>query len=239
MKIEKEFRNIEAELRRVADPKKAKLLQRFFKTGKGEYGEGDVFLGITVPKSREIAIRHTGTNLNDIKRLLQSEIHEERLVALLILVDKYKKCGIENEKKRLTQFYLSNATRVNNWDLVDLTAHRILGEYLRDKNRQILYVLSRSDNVWKRRISIIATFAFINKGDFKDSLRLAKILLGDKHDLIRKAVGWVLREIGKKDAKVLREFLRKNRKEMSRVTLRYAIEKFPKAERDKYMKSED
>jgi 3-methyladenine DNA glycosylase AlkD len=218
----------------LADKEKAKILQRFFKTGKGEYGEGDIFLGITVPIQREVAKKFLGLRLDDLQKLLDSKIHEERMIALFILVDKYKKADA-SWKKNIFNFYTKNYSRINNWDLVDLSAPNIVGDFLLDRNRKILYAFAKSDNLWKKRIAIISTFAFIRNNEFKDSIKLAEILLNDKHDLIHKAVGWMLREIGKRDKKELIKFLNKNSVKMPRTMLRYSIEKFPEKERKKYL----
>ena len=222
------------ELKKEENPVQAKLLQRFFKTGKGEYGEGDIFLGIKVPVQRSIAKKHIGLSLPKLQELLESKIHEERLVSLLILVEKFKK-STELDKANIFNFYIKNSKRVNNWDLVDLSSHCIVGEFLIDKDKKILYNLAESSNLWEKRISIISTFAFIRKNKFDDALRLAQILLKDKHDLIHKVVGWMLREIGKKDQETLEKFLEKNYKEMPRTMLRYAIEKFPEDKRKAYL----
>lgn len=224
-----------------ANPEKARILQRFFKTGKGEYGEGDVFLGITVPKSREIAIKFKDLSLQDVEFLLQSSFHEERLIALLLLVHNYnlaKKEKNEKKKEEIYSFYLNNRKYINNWDLVDLSAHQIIGHYLEDKNRLVLYRLAKSDNIWERRIAVIATFYFIKNNQFNDSLKISLLLLKDNHDLIQKAVGWMLREVGKKDSDVLENFLKKNYKNMPRTMLRYAIERFPEDKRKKYLRGE-
>ena len=222
------------ELQEFANPERANLSQRFFKTGKREYGEGDVFLGIVVPKTRSITKKYLDLDVKDVGDLLNSDIHEYRLAGLLILVGKYQK----GEKEKIFNFYLNNSSRINNWDLVDLTAPRIVGNYLLDKNRDVLYNLSKSDNLWERRIAIISTFAFIRENDFKDSLKIAEILLDDKYDLIHKAVGWMLREVGKKNINELRKFLKKNYKQMPRTMLRYSIEKFPEEERLKWLRGE-
>ncbi|MFI5293873.1 MAG: DNA alkylation repair protein [Thermodesulfovibrionales bacterium] len=184
----------------LADPEKAKILARFFKTGKGQYGEGDVFLGIVVPKQRTVAKKYSGLPLRDIGRLLTSKIHEHRLVALIILANAYKNADTEG-RERIVDFYLKQARNINNWDLVDLSAPNILGEYLLDKDRTVLYRLAGSKNLWERRIAIMSTFAFIRKNDFKDTLRICELLLNDSHDLIHKAAGWMLREVGKRDLK--------------------------------------
>ena len=183
-------------LNELANPVKAKFFPRFFKTGPGEYGEGDEFIGVTVPNMRLVAKRYQGATLKDLQELLNSKIHEHRLTALIILVGKYKKAD-DKEKKAIVDFYLRNTLNINNWDLVDLSACYILGEYYLDKDKAILYKLSRSKNLWEKRISIISTAWFIKNNQFKDSLRIAEILLKDKHDLIHKAVGWMLREVGK------------------------------------------
>jgi len=172
--------------------------------------------------------------LLDIQKLLDSKIHEHRLVGLLILVDKYEK----SNNKEIVDFYLANTKNINNWDLVDLTAHKILGHYLLDKDRTLLYNLARSNDLWEKRISIISTFYFIKNNDFKDALKISEILLNDKHDLIHKAVGWMLREIGKRDQKAEEKFLKKYYKKMPRTMLRYAIEKFDEKKRKAYLRSE-
>ncbi len=220
------------EIEKLSNPVKAKLLQRFFKTGKGEYGEGDIFLGITVPEQRKIAKKYKDLKLNDIQDLLNSNFHEHRLVALIILVEKYEK---GDNKKQIVDFYLKNTHNINNWDLVDLTSHKILGKYLLDKDRSILFKLAKSKNLWEKRISIISTFAFIRNKDFSYSLKIAELLLKDKHDLIHKAVGWMLREIGKKDQDAEEAFLKKYYKLMPRTMLRYAIEKFKPEKRKRYL----
>lgn len=225
--------DLRKDLKKIGNKDKAKLLQRFFKTGKGEYGEGDIFLGITVPQSREAAIKYKDLLFEDIKNLLKSKIHEERLIALLILVHNFQKNPLE--QKTIYDFYLNNTKYVNNWDLVDLSSHKIIGKYLLDKPKDILFKLARSKNLWERRIAIISTFYFIKNNKFSDSLKIAELLIFDKHDLIQKAVGWMLREVGKKDKSLEIKFLRKYHKQMGRTALRYAIEKFPGKERRKYL----
>jgi len=220
------------DMNKLKNPKKAKLLSGFFKTGKGEYGEGDVFLGIMVPQQREVSKKHRYLSLNDLQVLLNSKIHEYRLTALFILIYQYQKAG---NKKAIVNFYLKNTKNINNWDLVDLSAPRILGDYLISKDRKILYKLAKG-HLWDKRIAILATFAFIAKKDFNDSLRIAEILLKDKHDLIHKAVGWMLREIGKRDRITEEKFLKKHCKNMPRTMLRYAIEKFDEKKRGFYLK---
>jgi 3-methyladenine DNA glycosylase AlkD len=227
------LKELKKEIRKKANKKKAELLQGFFKTGKGEYGEGDVFLGIMVPESRELAIKYKSLLLEDIEKLIKSKIHEERLIALLLLVHNYQK----NPERRdeIYNFYLKNTKYVNNWDLVDLTCHKILGPQIFNGDRSILYKLASSDNLWERRISMISTFEFIRHNQFDDSLKLAEILLKDKHDLMHKAVGWALREIGKKNISILEKFLKQHYKSMPRTMLRYAIERLPEKKRKDYL----
>ena len=227
--------SLKKDIKKTANKKRAKVLQRFFKTGKGEYGEGDLFLGITVPQTRKIAKKYIDLDILSIESLLNSKIHEERLLALLILVENYKKSNDER-KYQILDFYLKNTMKINNWDLVDLTADKILGDYLIDKPKDILYSLANSQNLWEKRIAIISTLHFIKNNQFEDSLNISKILLKDTHDLINKAVGWMLREIGKRDLKILEKFLKQNYQEMPRTTLRYAIEKFPEEKRKLYLK---
>ncbi len=222
------------EICEAANPAKAKVLRGFFKTGKGEYGEGDIFLGIVVPEQRKIAKKYYELTLEDLQKLINSKIHEERLISLFILVDKYKKAS-ESEKEKIYEFYLANAKQINNWDLVDLSAPNISGAHLIDKNRKKLHGLAKSENLWEKRIAVLSCFAFIKNKDFDDALKIAEILLRDEHDLIHKAVGWMLREIGKRDKKTEEVFLRKNYKIMPRTMLRYAIEKFPEGERKAYL----
>ncbi len=220
---------------RLKNPAKAKHLSRFFKTGKGEYGEGDVFLGIVVPLQRQLSRKYQDLNLKDLQTLLFSKVHEYRLTALIILVLKFNKAD-EKEQKEIVDFYLKNTKKINNWDLVDLSCHHILGKYFFNKDRKIFYKLARSENLWEKRISVISTFDFIRNNQFEDSLKIAEILLHDKHDLIHKAVGWMLREVGKRDLKTEEEFLKKHYKKMPRMMLRYAIEKFPEEKRQWYLK---
>lgn len=226
--------DIQKEMRRKADKEKAVLVSRFFKTGKGEYGEGDVFLGLTVPQSREIAKSHHALPLTEAEVLLRSKIHEERFVALLILIRRYERGG-DAERKRIYALYMKNKRRVNNWDLVDVSAKRIPGAYLFDKDRTILYTLAQSRGLWDRRIAIMSTFYFIEKRDYADALALAEILLHDAHDLIHKAVGWMLREVGNRDKQAEETFLKERYRRMPRTMLRYAIEKFPETQRKAYL----
>ena len=231
MTLEKLKKDIQA----YASPEKAKVLQRFFKTGPGQYGEGDVFLGLKVPEVRSIAKKYSQLSFNDLQELLDSEIHEHRLVALLILIIKYNKT---EDKKEIIDFYLKNTQAVNNWDLVDLSADKLLGAYLFEKDKSLLYKLAKSDDLWEKRIAIISTFYFIKNNDFEDSLKISEILLNDKHDLIHKAVGWMLREVGKKDQEIEEKFLKKYYKTMPRTMLRYAIERFEEKKRKAYLRSE-
>ncbi len=239
------------EIKQKANSDKAKILARFFKTGKGEYGEGDLFLGITVPVSRMIAKKYTDLPLKEIQKLLQNKYHEVRLIALLILVQKYRQIDIGvsakqglAKKKEIVDFYLKNTKYINNWDLVDLSAHYIVGDYLysrtilkKTSQGNILIKLAKSKNLWEKRISIISTFAFIYKGESKLTLEIVKILMKDQHDLIHKACGWMLREVGKRvDEKDLTSFLDRYKSQMPRTMLRYAIEKFEENKRIQYLK---
>ncbi len=230
------------ELLKLKNKDKSKILTRFFKTGKGEYGEGDVFLGITVPVSRSIAKKYAHIDFKEIQELLNNKYHEVRLVALLILVQKYKTCIKQNLPHRqdlcgkIVEFYLKNTKNINNWDLVDLSAHYILGDYLFYKDKNILIKLAKSKNLWERRIAIISTFAFIYKGEANWTFKIIDILIKDKHDLIHKACGWMLREIGKRvDEKQLISYLDQNSDKMPRTMLRYAIERLPETKRLYYL----
>ncbi|KYK25930.1 DNA alkylation repair protein [Euryarchaeota archaeon SM23-78] len=227
---------VKKDLQSLANPKQAKLLQGFFKTGPGQYGEEDIFLGIKVPVQRSVAKKHKDLSLKDIQELLNSKIHEHRLVALFILMDKYKKSDNKG-KKQIFDTYLKNTKNINNWDLIDLSAPNIVGNYLLDKKREILYKLAHSKSLWEKRISILATFEFIANKETKDTLAIAEILLHDKHDLIHKAVGWMLRELGKRVSQTEEEkFLKKYYKVMPRTMLRYAIERFSDEKKKFYMK---
>jgi 3-methyladenine DNA glycosylase AlkD len=225
---------LEKDLAGRVKPGKKELLQRFFKTGKGEYGEGDVFLGVMVPDSRKVAKKYKDLPISQVGKLLQSRIHEHRLVALLILVQKYQS-GSGSERKEVFDFYLSSTKWINNWDLVDLTAHKIVGEHLLGRDHGLLYRLARSRDLWERRIAIVATAAFIKEGIFDTTLKISEMLLGDEQDLIHKAAGWMLREVGKKDQAVEERFLKKHCKVMPRTMLRYAIERFDEKKRKFYM----
>lgn len=221
------------DLKKLSNKKKALVMQRFFKTGEGEYGFGDVFLGLTVPQSRSLAIKYKDLSFEQITQLLRSEIHEERLISLLILVHQFQ--HEEMLQRRVYEFYVKNTKLINNWDLVDLSSDKIVGEYLIDKPRIILYKLVKSNNLWERRIAMIATYAFIKKGEFEDTLKIAEELIADKNDLIQKAVGWMLREVGNRDISTEEKFLKIHYKNMGRVALRYAIEKFPEKIRKNYL----
>ena len=231
------IQKIKKRLKQLANKEKAEILQRFFKTGPGEYGEGDVFIGVKVPDLRKVAKDFHDIAIKDVIILLESAIHEERLLALLILVSKYVK-GNETAKKEIYELYLNKTKYINNWDLVDVTAQHIVGAYLMDKNKAPLYRLTKSEDLWERRISVMATFCFIKRERYEDTLKIAKILLNDKEDLIHKAVGWMLREIGKRDMVIEEAFLKQHYKEMPRTMLRYAIEKFPESKRQQYLKGE-
>ena len=230
MSIEK----IRAVLRHRQDKKKAKVLRTFFKTGRGEYAEGDIFLGVTVPVLRKLARQFKDIELNSVVKLLRSSIHEERLLALLILILKYR-ASSPSDKREIYRIYLKNTRYINNWDLVDVTAKHIVGDYLHDKDRGVLYKLAKSPLLWDRRISIISTFYFIENHQFEDTMKIAKLLLPDRHDLIHKAVGWMLREVGKRNLEAEEIFLKAHHKYMPRTMLRYAIEKFPEPKRRKYL----
>ncbi len=221
----------------LSNPAQAKIYQRFFKTGKGEYGEGDVFRGIRVPELRSMAKQFKDIPVEEAVELLHSDYHEDRMLALFILIISYRK-GDEERKEQIYQIYLSNTARINNWDLVDCSAEHIVGEHLWERDRSILEKLAKSEDLWERRIAVIATFNFIKKNDYDDTLKLAELLLNDKHDLIHKAVGWMLREIGNRDLATEEIFLRKHYRQMPRTMLRYAIEKFEEEKRQKYLKGE-
>ncbi len=216
------------------DPERAAFLQGFFKTGKGEYGEGDLFRGIRVPELRRIAARYKALPLDETLLLLQSPMHEDRFVALAILVHAFQR-GSEHRKREIYAAYLGHTRWINNWDLVDASAHKIVGPYLLDKDRSVLTELAASDNLWERRIAIMATLHFIKAGDFAVTLSLAQTLLQDAEPLIHKAVGWMLRELGKRDRALEERFLREHYRDMPRTMLRYAIERFEKTRRKAYL----
>jgi len=230
---------LRAALQRHASPAKAKTLAAFFKTGPGQYAQGDQFLGITVPVQRVLARPFSALPLKDIAALLQSPIHEERLIALIILVGKFERAQ-GGARERIAHFYLKNLKRVNNWDLVDLTAHQILGAYVYEQGRQginVLTRLARSKNLWERRAAMVSTFYFIRRKSAREAFVVARVLFNDEHDLIHKAVGWMLRETGKRVSRgVLEKFLRRHYKNMPRTALRYAIEHFSRTRRQAYLR---
>jgi 3-methyladenine DNA glycosylase AlkD len=228
---------VQKALRKLGDKEKAKVLQRFFKTGPGEYGEGDVFLGVTVPQLRKLAKEYRHMTITELTQLLASSVHEERLLALLMLVYAYGKGG-DAKKKEIYTTYLKHTTFINNWDLVDSSAEHIVGAYLAKRSKKPLYRLAESKSLWERRIAIIATIHFIKQDEFSETLALANMLLTDKEDLIHKAVGWMLREVGKRDLETEEDFLREHYHTMPRTMLRYAIEKFPESKRKRYLKGE-
>jgi 3-methyladenine DNA glycosylase AlkD len=226
---------IQQTLRRFATKEKAAVLRRFFKTGPGQYGEGDRFLGVMVPNIRRVVQEFRDAPLSEVTKLMRSPWHEERLCALLVLVSQFER-GDDVVRKKIYRLYLKNTRYINNWDLVDLSAPKIVGPYLDGGSRALLYRFVRSRNLWERRIAILAAFPYIRKGDFTDALSISEKLLADDHDLMHKAVGWMLREVGKKDVAVLEGFLKKHHRRMPRTALRYAIERFPEAKRKKYLK---
>lgn len=227
--------NIKKELMVFSTPERARASQCYFKTGPGEYGEGDVFVGATMPQQREIVKRYLDSGLEDIQQLLDSNIHEERMIGLLILAYQFPEAD-DDGKYRIYSFYLKNTININNWDLVDVSAPKIVGAYLLEQDRTILIRLAKSELLWDRRISILATVAFIDQGEYEWTFKIAETLLRDDHDLIHKAVGWMLREVGKKCAEgVLRAFLDEHIKQMPRTMLRYAIEKLPESTRKNYL----
>jgi 3-methyladenine DNA glycosylase AlkD len=228
-------KNIVAELEALAHPDKAKIYARFFKTGKGEYGEGDEFLGLTVPEQRALAKKYLQLSFSDIEKLLYNKYHEHRLTGLIILVYKYEKASPE-QREKIIDFYIKHKHRGNNWDLIDCVADKLLGKHLIDRDKSLLYELAKSESLWDRRIAIITTFEFIRQKKFDDTLRIAEILLHDKHDLIQKAVGWMLREVGKRDEKTLLKFLDAYAHEMPRTMLRYAVERLDEKLKKKYMR---
>jgi 3-methyladenine DNA glycosylase AlkD len=225
--------SIATELQTAANEEKAVFLRKYFKTGPGEYGEGDVFIGLTVPQMRATAKKYWQLPFGDVEDLLRSPIHEYRVTALMILVEKYEKDA--ELRKKTVDFYLAHTQYINNWDLVDGSAPYILGEYLQDKSRKLLYTFAESKNLWERRIAIVATQAFIRKDQYADTFALAEKLMRDKHDLIHKATGWMLREVGKRNRTALEAFLTKHGAHMPRTALRYAIERFTPAKRKQYL----
>jgi len=224
------------EMRRLANKGIAKNSLRFFKTEKGQYGFGDIFLGIRAPKIRLIAKKHIDISITDMKTLIQSKYHEERFLGLIILVNKYAKTKDKKTKDQLYQIYVSSFKYINNWDLVDVTCPHVTGKHLIDKDRSILYKWAKSDDLWTKRIAMVSTFSFIRQNDLEGTFKIAEILFQDEHDLIHKAVGWMLREAGKRDIKKEETFLKKYYKIMPRTMLRYSIEKFQEDKRQEYLK---
>jgi 3-methyladenine DNA glycosylase AlkD len=225
---------IQQQLRKFGSPEATAQAARFFKMGPGQYGEGDIFLGLSAETMHRLSKEHDGLSLRELRLLLRSPVHEDRSLALLILVRQAVK-GDSGVKEKIYKLYLAHTRYVNNWDLVDASAREIVGGHLADKSREALVRLARSRNMWERRISIVATHYFIRQGDFAETLRIAELLLGDKEDLIHKAVGWMLREVGKRDQPTLEGFLRRHGKVMPRTALRYSIERFPKDLRLAYL----
>jgi len=226
---------IQKQLRALASPEVARIQQGFFKTGKGQYGEGDVFLGIKVPVLRALAKQQRDAGLDTVTRLLASKYHEERVFALLLLMQIYQRAD-DAGKQAAFDLYLGSTAHINNWDLVDISAPHIVGRHLEDRPRKVLHRMAKSASLWERRIAIISTLNFIRRNDFADTLRIAEMLLDDGHDLMHKAVGWMLREVGKRDQKILETFLQHHYQRLPRTALRYAIERFAPPLRQKYLK---
>jgi len=232
--VAKRLIELRKKIKSLGSPEVSKTMKWFFKTGKGDYGEGDVFAGLKVPTQRKLASEFRDLSFVDLKVLLNSPVHEERLISLFILIDKFAK-STEKEQQVIFKFYLKNRRGVNNWDLVDLSAPKIIGKYLLEKDKSLLFKFAVSKNLWDRRIAILSTYEFIRNENYETTLKIAVILLEDKHDLIHKAVGWMLREIGKRNLMVEENFLKIHYKKMPRTMLRYAIEKFPETKRKKYL----
>ena len=226
---------IKEEFKKLSDQERAAHLQKYFKTGKGEYGEGDVFLGLRVPTIRNIAKKFNTLSMDEAEEFLQSPYHEERLFAIFVLIDLFEKAK-EEDRKKIYILYLKNTKFINNWDLVDTSAGPIVGAYLFNGDKEPIYILAKSENLWERRIAIMATFYFITQNEFNDTLKIAEMFLKDQEDLIHKAVGWMLREIGKRNLELEESFLKKHYQNMPRTMLRYAIEKFPEEKRKSYLK---
>jgi 3-methyladenine DNA glycosylase AlkD len=228
---------VKAALKRHANPAKVSAHERFFRTGKGEYGEGDRFIAVSVPNQRTIAKQFKDLSLGEIAKLLDDKIHECRLTALLILCEQFPRADTDGRQK-IADLYIEKMDRVNNWDLVDTSAYKLLGAHLEDKDRSLLDELADSDDLWRQRIAIVATYHFIKQGDFLDTLRIARTLVHHEHDLIHKAVGWMLREVGNRDQAALERFLKGRYHKMPRTMLRYAIERLPEALRKRYLRGE-
>ena len=229
--------DIKNEMRKLANKEIAEHSQRFFKTGKGQYGEGDIFLGIRVPVLRKIAKKFRRISLAEVSKLLESKFHEERLLSILMLVNLFKS-GDEDDQELIYELYLDKTKFINNWDIVDISAGNIVGAFLFEKDKAPLYRLVFSENLWERRIAIVATFYFIRNDEFDDTLKIAEILFTDKEDLIHKSVGWMLREVGKRVIEIEEEFLEEHYLKMPRTMLRYAIERFPETRRKMYLKGQ-
>lgn len=230
--------NLQTEVRELSDPVIAEHSARFFKTGKGDYGEGDQFLGIRVPHLRQLARKYRSEAMKDVLQVLKSPFHEERLLALFMMVDRFKRTKDNDLKTEIYQSYLNHTDYINNWDLVDSSAYHIAGVYLFDKNRDALDALSLSRNLWERRIAIIATLHFIRHEQYDDTLRISHNLIQDSEDLIHKAVGWMIREVGNRDRSAQNKFLAQHYKTMPRTMLRYAIEKYDEHERRQLLRGE-
>lgn len=229
---------VERDLRALADPEKAAFFPRFFKTGPGQYGEGDIFIGVTVPQTRSIAKKYKELPFKEVEELIKNPVHECRLAALMILVERFAKAD-ETEREKVVNFYLKHTKWINNWDLVDLSAYKIVGAWLYDLGDvSLLDKLARSKNMWEQRIAIVSTFYFIQRKDLEHTFRIADILIAHPHDLLHKAVGWMLREAGKRDQKAEEAFLKTRYKTMPRTMLRYAIEKFDEPKRKRYLNAE-
>ena len=227
---------LKREIRKLASSKVAKHSRGFFKTGEGDYGYGDKFLGVRTPKIRKLAKKYMGLSLDETLGLVKSEFHEERLCGLVIMANKYAKTNDKKEQKAIFNQYVRHLEYVNSWDLVDVTCPHIVGKHLFARDRKILYRWAKSGHLWTRRIAIVSNWWFIRNGDLGDVFKIAKLLLNDEHDLIHKATGWMLREAGKKDLKKLESFLMRHYRNMPRTMLRYSIEKFPKSKREKYLR---
>jgi 3-methyladenine DNA glycosylase AlkD len=230
----KKYSDAHAHLEALSDPRRAQSLMRYFKTGPGEYGEGDLFIGITVPVLRKASLQFADLGYQDLTKLIKSKIHEDRLFALMILGRRFGRSD-PAEQEKIFKFYMRHIKQINNWDLVDGSCEQIVGAYLSNRNRDLLDKLAVSRNLWQRRISIISTFHFIKRGDFQDTLRISGLLLGDSHDLIHKAVGWMLREVCNRNEETGEKFLRAHLRKLPRTTLRYAIERFPAKKRRSYL----
>ncbi|MBR9675623.1 DNA alkylation repair protein [Candidatus Woesearchaeota archaeon] len=229
------YEKIVNELEDQSDEERKHSSKWFFKTGPGEYGEGDVFIGLTMPQIRKTAKKYKETGFEDVKKLISNKVHEYRMTGYLILTYKYEKAD-DDLRREIYEFYIKNRNGLNNWDLIDVTTPKIVGLFLLDKDRSILYEFAKSNDLWEKRIAVLSTFTFIKNGEFEDAIKISEILLKDSHDLIHKAVGWMLREIGKKDEKRLTNFLDKYATKMPRTMLRYSIEKFEENKRLYYLK---